>query len=83
MFVDDGVLFGQVEYVGDLLHLGIGHAGGNETHRAGIPVDDGALGEGVNHVECFHYVGAHGENTVLFPHHNVVIVVEFADGGFG
>ena len=62
--------------------MGGGHAFGVEAHAAGGDVDLGAFVEDVDLVEGAHDVGVDGEDAMFFPHDDVVVFVESADGRF-
>ena len=74
-------LFRQAEGGRHLLHLGVGHAVGFETHVAGRDVDLRGFVEHVHLVEGVQDIGIDGQDAVLFPHHHVVVVVDGLDGG--
>ena len=68
------LLLGEMEGLGHLGQLGTAHAVGLETHGAGIDVDLGGLGEHIDLIEGIHHVETLGEDTVLLPHDDIVIL---------
>jgi hypothetical protein len=73
LFTDIGSPW-QMECFGHLFHLRIAHTFRLEAHGAAVDVDLCTLGEHVDLVEGIHDVLALGEDTVLLPHHDIVIL---------
>ena len=71
-----------MEHILNFLHRLVGHTLRGEAHALGAEVDHRGLVQNVGLVECIHDVLANGTDTMLLPHHHVVVLNLF-QGGFG